>query len=158
MSLRPPGRELDDLVGPGQRLGHDAVRVVIAAQEVGRDAAVGQTRQLPIEEETDRGVLPIAVENVAGDHRERDLLLQRLRDEVFESQAARLRESGCDVVILLRKAEQRAAEVQIGGVQESEVHCRPIGVTAIRREARGQGQPRNPQEIASRPKQRSLRR
>ena len=136
--LRPPGRKLDDAVGPGQRSGHDAVGVVIAAQEVGRHAAIGEARQLPVEKEPDRGVPPVAVEDIPGDHGEGDLLLERARDEILEGVPARPGEAGGDVAVLLREPDERAAQMQVGGVKESEAHRAMLTESAPASEAAGQ--------------------
>ncbi len=95
---------------------------MIAAQEKDSNAAIGQARELAIEEQADRGVLPVAVEHISGDHREGDLLLQRARHEVLESVPARAGETSCDIAVLLREPKERASEMQVGGVKELEAH------------------------------------
>src|SRR5271166_1313203 len=97
---------------------------MIAPQEECWNAAIRETSQLPVQEEGNGIVLPLAVKNVAGDHDKRNAFFQRLRDKVFECASARLGEARGDVFVLLRKAEERAAEMQISGVQEAEVHSR----------------------------------
>ena len=122
MRLRAPRRKLENVLRPRQGFGDEAFSVMIAPQEEYWNAAIREASQLPVEEESDRGVLPLAVENVAGDHDERNALLQRLRDKVFECASARLGEARGNVLVLLGKAEKRAAKMKISGVQEAEVH------------------------------------
>ena len=95
---------------------------MVAPQEEGWNAAIGEPSQLPVQEQGDGGVLPLAVKNVAGDHDKRNAFLQRLGDKVFECAPARLGEAGGDLFVLLRQPEERAAEMKISGVQEAEIH------------------------------------
>ena len=89
---------------------------MIAAQEERLDAPAREPRELAVEEEADRGVPPVAVEDVAGDHDEGGLELERLRHEVLEGLAACASKARGDIAILLGQPKERAAEVQIGGV------------------------------------------
>ena len=56
------------------------------------------------------------------DHDERGLLFERPGHEALESFPARPGEARRDVAVLLREAEKRTAEVQVGGVNELESH------------------------------------
>ena len=124
VGFRPPGRKLENVVRPGQGFGEEAFSIMIAPQQERWNAAIREARQLPVQEEGDRGVLPFAVKNVAGDHDERNAFLQRLRDKVFECASTRLGKARGNIFVLQRKAEERAAEMKISGVQETKIHPR----------------------------------
>jgi hypothetical protein len=124
---RPAGRELRDASGERDGLGHDALGVVVALQQEQRNAGPVQPRHLAVEEQADRRIAPLAVIDIAGDDDEGDLRLDRPGDEIGEGLAARRGEAPGHLRVLEAEAGQRAAEVQIGRVQECESHLSTLG-------------------------------
>ncbi len=68
-------RELEHAGGQRHGLGDLALRVVIALDDEDRDVGPAEARDLPVEEQADARVLPLAVVDVAREHGERDILL-----------------------------------------------------------------------------------
>ena len=110
------------IVGQGDRAGDDVFRIVIAVDDEDRDLLPVQAREFAGEEEADGGVLPLAVIDIARDQHEGDALVDGPGDETRESVAARLGEAPGDGLVLEGKAQQRAAQMQVGAMQEGEIH------------------------------------
>src|SRR4029077_14626578 len=104
----------------GDALRHHAFGIVIALEEEDADPGAIEPCQFAIEEEADRGIAPFPLIDVAGDHDEGDLLGKRRIDEGAEGLAARSGEAARELLILERKPLEKAPEMQVGGMQESE--------------------------------------
>ncbi len=116
--------------------GDHAGGVVVAADAEHADAGAGEARGFLREELAGAPVLPLAVEQVAGDQHERHLFAQREIDQVGVGGAR----GGADAVggrVGVRlQPTQRAVDVQVGGVDESEAghRARRVATGAHRRQ------------------------
>jgi len=98
----------------------DALGVVVTAHEDRRDAGAVEARHLPGEEQADRGVGPVAVVDVARHHHEGDRPLDRLAHQILEGLPTRRGEATGQIRVARGEPRQRAAEVQVGGMDEAE--------------------------------------
>ena len=103
--------------------------VVIALEQEDRHTFLGEPRDLAIEEQGDGGVAPVAVENVAGKNREGDFFLQRAVDQVGEGVAAGRGEPRGERFVAQPQALERAAQMEIGGMEEGEAHGVPAAIS-----------------------------
>ena len=91
------------------------------------------------EEQAGRDVLPVAVEDVAGDDEEFRAAFDGLPDERLDRRAIGPGERARDRGVLGAEAGERTVDVQIGGVEEMESHAagiRGCGGDVLRRRAR----------------------
>ena len=81
-----------------------------------------QAREFAGEEEADGRVLPLAIIDIPRDQHEGDALRDGGGDEIGEGVAAGLGEAPGDGLVLEGKAQQRAAQMQVGAMQKGEIH------------------------------------
>ena len=96
--------------------------VVIALEQKDRNLRLGQPRDLAIEEQGDRGVAPVAVENIAGENGKSDFFRQRPVDQFDKGLAAGAGQPLAQRLVAQAQAAKRAAEMEVGGVKKGEVH------------------------------------
>ena len=107
-----------DVVRQLQATRHLAVGVVIAVQQVDRDARVPQPAHLANEEQPGVEVLPVPVVHVACNHHEIDLFVDCLCDQIVEGVPGCGTQALCGRISVQRQASQWAVQVQIRGVDE----------------------------------------
>ena len=95
-----------------------AFGVVVAVEQVYRDARLAQPPHLAHEEQAGVIVLPIAVVQIAGNHHEVHLLLDGARHQPLKGLARGCAQALGRRVGIGRQADQRAVEVDVGGVDE----------------------------------------
>ena len=103
-----------------ERLRDLTLGVMISVQQEYGDLRGLEPSHLGDEEESGAVVLPVAVVEVARDHYEVHLLRNRETDQVLEGVAGRGTDPPRDVSLLPVKAAERAVQVDVGGVQETE--------------------------------------
>ena len=96
--------------------------VVIALEQEDRNPRLGEPRDLAVEEQSDRGVAPVAVENIAGENRKGDLFRQPPVDQFDKGLAAGSGQPLAQRLVAQAQAAKRAAEMKVGGVEKSEAH------------------------------------
>ena len=106
--------------GVFQPLGDDAGGVVVAADAEDANARAGEARGLLGEELAGAPVLPGAVEQIPGDQDEGDALCEGEIDQVGVGGAGGVADALGGGVGVGFEAAQRAVDVQVGGVEESE--------------------------------------
>ncbi|MNU29789.1 hypothetical protein D3C71_182680 [compost metagenome] len=126
------GRELANILRQRDGSGNHAFGVVIALEQKDRDAGTLQPRHLAVEEQADLVVLPVAVINVAGDDEEIDLALDRLIDKCRKGLSACLDKKLGEIGILESQPLERAAEMQVCGMDEAEGTHRIVSCEHIR--------------------------
>ena len=98
--------------------GHLAFSIVVAVEQVDRNAGVIQPPHLAHEEVSGVEVLPVAVVQVARDDEEVDFQVDSLGDQVGKG-IARGSAQGIDRCVLVRRqSAQGAVEMDVGGVDE----------------------------------------
>ena len=121
----------------GQPRREHRLRIVVAADGDHRDAGALQLGELGHQEMAGAPILPIPIVEVAGEQDEADLLLLGELDQVDQ----RLPRGAPDAVRrrIRIQATQRRIQMQVGGVEEGEVHQANQARTASRRNARSTG-------------------
>jgi hypothetical protein len=120
-------REHAHVLGQAQLARDVALRVMIAGRQHHAHASLPQARQLRGEEQAGRVIAPIAVEHVAGDQQHCGLLFQAQLDQVLERPPRRAAQPVDRRALVPRQAQERAVDVQIGGVND--LHARSPGST-----------------------------
>jgi hypothetical protein len=134
-AMRPVRIEQGGTLGPGQLPGEHALCVMVAADGIDRNPRPREPPELPHQEVPGGIILPIAIEQIPGEQHERHLFPQREVHEVdhgLPRGAADALGGGTGF-----EAAQGRVEVEVGGVEEGEVHA--VGVYA-RWGACGRGQ------------------
>ena len=122
LRLRPLHRKGRHIARQGDRAGDHVFRVVIAVDDEDRDFLPVQAREFAGEEQADGRVFPFAVIDVARDQHEGDALRDGGGDEIGKGVAAGLRKAPGDGLVFQGKAQQGAAQMQVGAMQEGEIH------------------------------------
>lgn len=91
--LRRARAEAVDIVGPGQIFGHHRTGVMIALQQIDRDAGLLQPAHRAREIQARPHVAPVAVEQVAGDDDEVHRLFAGTMDQIVEGGTVAFRTS-----------------------------------------------------------------
>ena len=138
-AFRARGGKLPREIGQSEALGDDGIGVVIALEQEDRHACLGEPRDLAIEEQSDGGVAPVAVENVAGKNREGDFFLQHAVDQVGKGVAAGGGEPRGERFVAQAQALERAAQMEIGGMEEGEAHGVPAAIRVVQSRPRRRG-------------------
>ena len=112
--------EFFDVVGQHQLAGNGALRVVVALDEKDLDVGTAQAHHLGAEEQTRVEVGPVAVVQVACQQHEVHTLGQGQVDQVFQSPAGGVAQALYRRTGIAAQATQRAVDVQVGGVKETE--------------------------------------
>ena len=89
------------------------------------------------EEQSGRDVAPVAVENIARDDQKRRPAVDRLPDQLLDRVAIGPREPRRDRGILEAEAGERAVDMQIGGMDEMELHAARLAGIGGQRNWRG---------------------
>jgi hypothetical protein len=117
--LGPAGVEDVDVGRKAQPARHLALGVVVAVEQIDRDAGLVQPAHLAHEEVAGVEVAPGAVVEVAGDDEEIDRQLDRLVHEVGEGVPRGVAQRLHRGVLVGGQPAQRTVEVDVGGVDES---------------------------------------
>ena len=121
-SLAGAGREFSHVVGQLEAPGDDGFRVVIAAQQ---ETGAIETAHLLGEEQAGGEVLPISVVQVAGDHDEGRVLLQREVDHAGEGAAGAVADNVVRQIVTRPQPSEWAVEVDVGRVDK--LHAGRLG-------------------------------
>jgi hypothetical protein len=136
MAGRTLGGELDAMIAQRKVASDLALRVVVAADPHDARAGLAQSGHLRGEEQAGRVVAPVTVVEIPGHEQQPRVLLQAQIDQVLERASrgtAHLRDGRS---LVARESDQRAVEVQIGGVHDGEAHfTRSLPTQTIRHNA-----------------------
>ena len=108
-----------------------AFGVVVAVDHINGNVALAQPRHLLDEEQPGIEVAPVAVIDIAGDNDEIDRFGLRQIDHPLQGPARRPAQQIDRRAIIGRKADQRAVEMDIGGVDEFHGCLGPIQLLAV---------------------------
>ena len=116
--LRPPVVEQRDVGGPGNLPGHFTLRVVIAQDQIDRDAGPVEPLQLGGGREGGAEIAHVGIEQIAGQEQKIGLFVETNLHKIVESRrvANRNRSMGCAGVLF--EPTQRAVEMNVGGMQK----------------------------------------
>ena len=106
----------------GQIARHHAFGVVIALDDEGRNALAVQPADRADEEQPGGDILPAAVEHIAGDDQEAGLAGDGLGDQRLDRAPPCLGKARRHRRILQPQPGERAVDMQIGGMDETEAH------------------------------------
>ena len=110
--------ERKDILGPLEFLRHLAFGVMVAEEQVNRNAGFFKVPHLPAEINTRIVIFPGAVIQVPGDHHEIDLLLDSLRDEISKCFARRVAKHFHWRIAVGAQARQRTIQMNVRSMDE----------------------------------------
>jgi len=116
---RAAGKDCD-VRGQNQLARNHALRIVVTLHHEDADTRSVQSHHLLAEEKASVEILPVAVVDIAGEEDEGDFLLEGFVDQPLEGTAGCGAEARDRRAFIAVKAAQRAVDVEVGGVEESD--------------------------------------